>query len=72
MTNALLIKDEGYMLSISFPSRTTLLDFLDSDLKFSKSNVDHKVNIYHDQLDSFKMWATEKGLEMLEFQSQVA
>ena len=72
MTNALLIKDEGYMLSISFPSRTTLLDFLDSDLKYSKSNVDHKVNIYHDQLDSFKSWASEKGLEMFEYQSQVA
>ncbi len=72
MTNALLIKDEGYMLSISFPSRTTLLDFLESDLKFSRSNIDHKVNIYHDQLDSFKTWANNKGLEMFEYQSQVA
>ncbi len=72
MTNALLIKDEGYMLSISFPSRTTLLDFLDSDLKYSKSHVDHKVNIYPDQLDSFRSWANQKGLEMLEYQSQVA
>lgn len=72
MTNALLIKDEGYMLSISFPSRTTLLDFLESDLKYSKSNVDHKVNIYHDQLGLFKSWASERGLEMLEYQSQVA
>ncbi|WP_462254061.1 hypothetical protein [Ekhidna sp.] len=72
MTNALLIKDEGYMLSISFPSRTTLLDFLESDLKFSRSNIDHKVNIYHDQLDSFKTWANDKGLEMFEYQSQVA
>lgn len=72
MTNALLIKDEGYMLSISFPSRTTLLDFLESDLKFSKSNVDHKVNIYHDQLELFKSWANERGLEMFEYQSQVA
>lgn len=72
MTNALLIKDEGYMLSISFPSRTTLLDFLDSDLKYSRSNVDHKINIYHDQLDRFKSWASQKGLEMFEFQPQVA
>ena len=72
MTNALLIKDEGYMISISFPSRTTLLDFLDSDLKYCKSNVDHKVNINHEHLDSFKTWASNKGLEMFEYQPQVA
>lgn len=72
MTNALLIKDEGYMLSISFPSRTTLLDFLDSDMNYSKSNVDHKVNIYPEQLELFKSWANERGLEMFEYQSQVA
>ena len=72
MTNALLIKDEGYMLSISFPSQTTLLDFLDSDMTYSKSNVDHKVNIYPEQPESFKSWANEKGLEMFEYQSQVA
>ncbi len=72
MTNALLIKDEGYMLSISFPSRTTMLDFLDSNINFRKSNVDHKINIYPDQLEFFKTWAGEKGLEMLEYQSQVA
>ncbi|MEO9482764.1 MAG: hypothetical protein ABJG47_04935 [Ekhidna sp.] len=72
MTNALLIKDEGYMLSISFPSRTILLDFLDSDLKYSRSHVDHKVNIYPDQLDSFRSWANERCLEIFEFQSQVA
>ncbi len=72
MTNALLIKDEGYMVSISFPSRTTLLDFLDSDLKHCKSNIDHKVNIYHDQLESFKTWANDRGLEMFEYKPQVA
>ena len=72
MNNALLIKDEGYMLSVSFPSRTTLLDFLDSDFKYCKTHIDHKVNIYHDQLESFKGWANDKGLEMFEFTSQVA
>ena len=72
MTNALLIKDEGYMLSISFPTRTTLLDFLDSDLKYSRSNVDHKVNIYSDQLNLLRSWASERNLEIFEFQSQVA
>lgn len=72
MTNALLIKDEGYMLSVSFPSRTTLLDFLDSDLKHSRSNIDHKINIYPDQLDSFRSWASERRLEIFEYQSQVA
>ncbi|SNS99080.1 hypothetical protein SAMN05421640_1916 [Ekhidna lutea] len=67
MTNALLIKNEGLMYSVSFPSRTSLIDFIETDIQHTRSSFDHKVMIYEDQLDSLKKWATSKSLETMEF-----
>ncbi|WP_420316607.1 hypothetical protein [Ekhidna sp.] len=67
MTNALLIKNEGIMYSVSFPSRTSLIDFIETDIQHTRSSFDHKVMIYEDQVDNLKAWASTKNLETLEF-----
>ncbi|WP_350217423.1 hypothetical protein [Ekhidna sp.] len=67
MINALLIKNEGLMYSVSFPSRTSLIDFVETDIQHTRSSFDHKVMIYEDQLDQLKSWASSKNLETLEF-----
>lgn len=69
MTNALLIKNEGLMYSVSFPSRTSLIDFIETDIQHTRSSFDHKVMIYEDQLEQLKYWASTKNLETLEFNS---
>lgn len=67
MINALLIKNEGLMYSVSFPSRTSLIDFIETDIQHTRSSFDHKVMIYEDQLDALRSWAADKNLETLEF-----
>lgn len=67
MTNAILIKNEGLMYSVSFPSRTSLIDFLESEIDYSKSSFDHKIMMYEAQLDALKSWADNKNLETVEF-----
>ncbi|MEQ8905641.1 MAG: hypothetical protein RIC88_10065 [Ekhidna sp.] len=55
------------MYSVSFPSRTSLIDFVETDIQHTRSSFDHKVMIYEDQLDQLKSWASSKNLETLEF-----
>ena len=67
MMNAILIKNEGLMYSVSFPSRTSLIDFIETEIQHTRSSFDHKVMIYEDQLDELRSWADAKSLETLEF-----
>ncbi|WP_420577161.1 hypothetical protein [Ekhidna sp.] len=67
MMHAILIKNEGLMYSVSFPSRTSLIDFIETDIQHTRSSFDHKVMIYEDQLDNLRNWASAKNLETLEF-----
>ena len=67
MTNAILIKNEGLMYSVSFPSRTSLIDFVETDIQHTRSSFDHKVMIYSEQLTALKDWAEGKNLETVEF-----
>jgi len=73
MMHAILIKNEGLMYSVSFPSRTSLIDFIETDIQHTRSSFDHKVMIYEDQLEDLRSWADSKNLETLEFNhSQVS
>ena len=73
MTNAILIKNEGLMYSVSFPSRTSLIDFVETNIQHTRSSFDHKVMIYEDQLQNLLSWANDKNLETVEFnQSQIS
>jgi len=73
MTNAILIKNEGLMYSVSFPSRTSLIDFVETNIQHTRSSFDHKVMIYEDQLQNLLSWASDKNLETVEFnQSQIS
>lgn len=67
MINALLIKNEGLMYSVSFPSRTSLIDFIETDIQHTRSSFDHKVMIYEDEIENLRAWANSKNLETLEY-----
>ena len=67
MTNAILIKHEGLMYSVSFPSRTSLIDFIETDIQHTRSSFDHKVMLYESQLEELKAWAHSKNMETLEY-----
>lgn len=67
MINAILIKHEGQMYSASFPSRTSMIDFIESDIQHTRSSFDHKIMIYENQLEDLKEWANSRNMETLEF-----
>lgn len=60
------------MYSVSFPSRTSMIDFIESDINHTRSSQDHKVLIYEDQVEQLKSWATSRSLETLEFSAPLA